>query len=224
MVIWYVLATPMDHILVYGDSLSWGIIPDTRQRLVFERRWPQVLERALSQSGCDVRVIEDCLNGRRTVWDDPFKPGRNGLAGLEQRMEVNAPLSLVILMLGTNDFQSVHQNVAWQSAQGIAALVRAIRRAPIEPGMAVPRILIVAPPPLCTPAGTMAQKFEGGAERGVGVADAYGRVARELECLFFDAGRVIHTSPIDGVHLDADQHQALGRELAPVVAGLLTNA
>jgi len=189
----------MDQILVYGDSLTWGIIPDTRERLAFERRWSQVLERELLQSGCDVRVIEDSLNGRRTVWDDPFKPGRNGLVGLEQRMEIHSPLSLVILMLGTNDFQSVHQNAAWQSAQGIAA------------------------PPLRTPGGTMALKFAGGPERSAGVADAYQRVAEELECVFFDSSRVIHTSPLDGVHLDADQHQVLGRELAPVVASVLAS-
>ena len=54
-------------------------------------------------AGYPVRVIEDCLNGWCTVWDDPFKPGRNGLAGIEQRIEVNSPLSLMILMLGTND-------------------------------------------------------------------------------------------------------------------------
>ena len=28
-----------------------------------------------------VRVVEDCLNGRRTVLEDPFKAGRNGLEG-----------------------------------------------------------------------------------------------------------------------------------------------
>jgi hypothetical protein len=73
------------------------------------------------------------LNGRRTVWDDPYKPGRNGLAGIEQRLEINSPLALVVLMLGTNDFQSMHQHNAWHSGQGIATLVRAMRRAPIEP-------------------------------------------------------------------------------------------
>ena len=124
-------------------------------------------------------------------------------------------------MLGTNDFQSVHQNAAWQSAQGIAALVRAIRRAPIEPGMPIPRILIVAPPPIRTPGGEMALKFAGGQEKCAGVADAYQLVAQELECPFFDAGRVIHASAVDGVHLDADQHQVLGRALAPIVANLL---
>jgi lysophospholipase L1-like esterase len=211
----------MHHILVYSDSLSWGIIPGTRQRLVFARRWPGVFERELIQAGCEARVIEDCLNGRRTVWDDPFKPGRNGLAGLEQRIEINSPLSLVVLMLGTNDFQSVHQTSAWQSAQGIAALVRAIRRAPIEPGMPAPGILIVAPPPIRAPGGEMAQKFAGGQDKCVGAADAYQLVAKEMECAFFDSGRVIQVSAVDGVHLDADQHQILGRELAPIVAELL---
>ena len=117
----------MLQILVYGDSLTWGIIPDSRGRWPFETRWPGVLERALLEAGHDVRVIEDCLNGRRTVWDDPFKPGRNGRIGLEQRIEVNSPLALVVLLLGTNDFQSVHEFNAGHSAQGIASLVRAVK-------------------------------------------------------------------------------------------------
>jgi lysophospholipase L1-like esterase len=83
----------MQHILVYADSLSWGIIPTTRERLAFEQRWPGVMEIGLNGAGKSVRVIEDCLNGRRTVWDDPFNPGRNGLNGLEQRIEIHSPLS-----------------------------------------------------------------------------------------------------------------------------------
>ena len=87
----------MQHILVYADSLSWGIVPTTRQRLPFDQRWPGVMENLLNQSATSVRVIEDCLNGRRTVWDDPFKPGRNGLVGLAQRIEIHSPLALVVL-------------------------------------------------------------------------------------------------------------------------------
>ena len=64
----------MQHILVYADSLSWGIVPTTRRRFAFEQRWPGVMEGGLRSSGLNVRVIEDCLNGRRTAWDDPFKP------------------------------------------------------------------------------------------------------------------------------------------------------
>jgi lysophospholipase L1-like esterase len=142
------------QVLVYSDSLTWGIIPNTRRRLPFEERWPGILEGALNGPGNRVRVIEDCLNGRRTVWEDPFKPGRNGIQGLAQRIEMHSPLSLVILMLGTNDFQFSHPwNSPWSAAQGIAAFLNEIRLAPVEPGMPIPPVLVVCPPPIVSPRG-----------------------------------------------------------------------
>lgn len=211
----------MDQILVYADSLSWGIIPDTRRRFGFEQRWPGVMEMELTRMGLTLRVIEDCLNGRRTVWEDPFKPGRNGLVGIEQRIEVNSPLALVILFLGTNDFQSTHAYNAWHSAQGLAAIIAAIRRAPIEPGMPVPPILVVAPPPTQKPKGAIAPKFEGAEMKSVGLAAALEAMAEENDCHFFDAGTVTSSSKVDGVHLDEDQHLALGKALAKKVGELI---
>jgi len=211
----------MPQILVYSDSLSWGIIPNTRQRLTFEQRWPGVLEITLNQGEKNVRVIEDCLNGRRTVWEDPFKPGRNGLQGLAQRIEVNSPLALVVLMLGTNDFQSMHQHNAWQSSQGILALISAIRSAPIEHGMPVPPILVVAPPQVQSPKGPIAPKFAGAEEKSRGLAAAYQKASEEAGCHFFDAGSVVSASKIDGVHLDAADHITLGKSLSAVVQLLL---
>jgi lysophospholipase L1-like esterase len=211
----------MHQILVYADSLTWGIVPNTRRRLPFHERWPGVMEVALVTAGYSVRVIEDALNGRRTVWEDPYKPGRNGLLGLEQRIKINSPLALVLLMLGTNDFQSMHPHNAGHSAQGIAALVRAIRRAPIEPDMPIPGIFVIAPPPVRAPKGLAALKFQGAETKSAGLAEAYQQVARELDCDFFDAGKVIASSAIDGVHLDAREHLVLGRAMASVVAELL---
>jgi len=207
----------MQQILVYGDSLTWGIVPNTRRRLDFSARWPGVLEAALFAARQPARIIEDCLNGRRTVWDDPFKPGRNGLEGLEQRIELNSPLALVILMLGTNDFQVMHAHDAWQSAQGLAGLVRAIRRVPIEPDMPRPPILLVAPPPIASPRGPIAAKFRGAEEKSQGLAAAIAAVAREYDCRFFDAASATQSSRVDGVHLDADQHAILGKALAAAV-------
>jgi len=208
------------QILVYSDSLSWGIVPATRKRLPFDARWPGVMEIALTEQRHSVRVIEDCLNGRRTVWEDPFKPGRNGLVGLAQRIEINSPLSLVMLMLGTNDLQSMHPHTAWHAAQGIAALVTAIRQAPIEPGMPLPPILVIAPPLIENPRGPIAAKFTGAAGKATGLAEAYRGVTAELGCHFFDSGSVTGASTVDGIHLDADQHQTLGMALARFVAAL----
>jgi len=212
----------MIQILVYGDSLTWGIVPGTRERLPFSARWPGVMEAELAKTGQVVRIIEDALNGRRPVWDDPFKPGRNGLIGLEQRVEASSPLPLVIVMLGINDFQSVHHYTVSHSAQGIAALVGAIRRAPVEPGMPTPDVLVVAPPPARESKGSMAAKFADAADKCAGLADAYRQVAVELNCHFLDAGLIVTTSAIDGVHLDADQHLRLGRAITPVVATVLS--
>ncbi len=208
----------MQHILVYGDSLSWGIVPGTRQRLPFEQRWPGVMELAL---GPNYRVIEDCLNGRRTVWEDPFKPGRNGLAALGPRMEVYSPLHLAIVMLGTNDFQFNHAfNTPWTVGQGVAAIVNEMRRAPIEPGLACPRILIVAPPAIRPAESSPMPKFEGADQRCLGLPIALRHIAAELNCLFFDANSIAQTSPIDGVHLDAPQHALLGQAMARFVADI----
>jgi lysophospholipase L1-like esterase len=215
----------MHQILVYGDSLTWGIIPETRNRFTFDERWPGVLEAGLIASGLRVRVLEDCLNGRRTVWEDPFKPGRNGLQGLAQRIEIHSPLSLVILMLGTNDFQFSHPyNDAWAAAQGVAALVREIRKAPIEPGMPIPPVLIVCPPQVRTPKGAIAPKFRGAEQRCAGLAQAYQQIASDLECLFFDAESATTSSVVDGVHLDSDQHVKLGNALSKTVASILKSS
>ena len=121
--------TEFKHVVVYGDSLSWGIIPLTRRRLDFASRWPQVMAQDLNDTaeaaGRDYRVhvTEECLNGRRTAFEDPYKPGRSGLIGIQQVIEAQSPLDVVIIMLGTNDFQSIHRHTPWHSAMGIAAII-----------------------------------------------------------------------------------------------------
>jgi lysophospholipase L1-like esterase len=204
----------MRQLLVYGDSLSWGIVPLTRQRLPFDQRWPGVLEAGLEAAVAGpVRVLEDCLNGRRTVFEDPYKPGRNGLEGLQQRIEAQSPLAGVVVMLGTNDWQSMHPHTAAHAAQGVAAVVRAIRAAPIEPGLPVPPVLIVIPPRPTTARGPLAWKFDGAGHKAEGLVAAYEAVAVELGCACFDAGSVIGVSALDGVHLDAEAHTRLGAAL-----------
>lgn len=200
----------MKQILVYSDSISWGIIPMTRNRLPFDQRWPGILETNLNKTGKNVRVIEDCLNGRRTIYEDPFRPGRNGLIEIGQRIEINSPLALVILMLGTNDFQTNHDHTAADAAKGMATLIETIRSTILEPGMQMPEILVVAPPPILEPKGAIAAKFKGGEKKCVGLAEAYEQLCTKMDCHFFDAALVTTSSKVDGVHFDADQHLAFG--------------
>lgn len=172
------------------------------------------MQRHLEKANKSYRVIEDCLNGRRTVLDDPFKPGRNGLDGLAQKIEAHSPLTLVILMLGTNDFQSLHDFTAQHSAQGLAQLIKAIRTADIEPGMPTPEIVVMAPPLIRKPMGPMAEKFKGAQLKSVGLSSALCDLAVQLKCHFFDVAEVTSASRMDGIHLDSDQHVTLGIAMA----------
>lgn len=207
----------MQHVLVYSDSISWGIIPMSRKRFAFEQRWPGIVELNLTKAGKNVRVIEDCLNGRRTMYEDAIRPGRNGLIGLAQRIEINSPLALVVLMLGTNDFQANHAHTAEDAKKGMRALIKAIRNTPLEPGMPMPTILVVAPPPILTPKGDIAAKFLGAEKKCVGLAAAYQALCTDLNCYFFDAASVTTSSLVDGVHFDLEQHARFGHALSQLI-------
>ena len=207
----------MKQILVYADSLSWGIIPMSRNRLEFNQRWPGILELNLKKQEEDVRVIEDCLNGRRTIYEDSIRPGRNGLIGLGQRIEINSPLALVILMLGTNDFQANHDHTALDAKNGMRVLINEIRNTTLEPGMKMPEILVIAPPPILEPKGDIAAKFKGAEKKCIGLTEAYKDLSKEMKCHFFDAASVTTSSKVDGVHFDIDQHLNFGNAISEFI-------
>jgi hypothetical protein len=59
--------------------------------------------------------------------------------------------------------------------------------------------------------------FEGAGEKSLRLHEHYRQVAAECGCHFFDAGCVIRTSDIDGVHLGAGEHGKLATALAAQV-------
>jgi lysophospholipase L1-like esterase len=196
----------MRQILVYGDSVAWGIIPGSLRRLSFGKRWPGALDFLLNQQGAGVRVIENCLNSSKTVLDDPFRSGRNGAQGLAEVVELYSPLALIIIALGTNDFQATHDNRAWASVLGVGRLIGIVRQAPVEPGMPRPDILALASPRFDEPKAENFLKFLGAPERSKGFAGALEDMAHAKSARFFDLNSVTSASPADGIHLDEAQH------------------
>jgi len=53
------------------------------------------------------------------------------------------------------------------------------------------------------------------------LASLYRDMADELGCGFFDAGSAAKTTPLDGIHLDAENTRAVGRAIEPVVRMML---
>ena len=80
----------------------------------------------------------------------------------------------------------------------------------------------MSPPPLGETDGPEFRLvFEQGIEQSRLLAAFYEDAARQADCAFFDAGSVAKTSPVDGVHLDADNTRAIGKAIAPIVRGIL---
>jgi lysophospholipase L1-like esterase len=131
------------NVLCYGDSNTWGFIPGSAgRRYPFKKRWPGVLQKALVDR---IRVFENGLSGRTTIYDDPFEKKLNGREQLSTALKRHAPLDLVILMLGTNDLKSYFKLQASDIAKGATRLCQDISVSKNGPNAEAPDILLIAP-------------------------------------------------------------------------------
>ena len=106
--------------MCFGDSNTWGYSPTTGQRYPANVRWTGVLQAEL---GSDYHVIEEGLNGRTTVWEDPIEGDKVGKRHLPVLLQSHAPLDLVVVMLGTNDLKMRFSAHASDIAAGAGLLV-----------------------------------------------------------------------------------------------------
>ena len=210
----------MKTVLCYGDSLTWGYDAETLGRHRLEDRWPSVLQAEL---GGGVHVIAEGLNGRTTAFDDWLAgEDRNGARILPTLLGTHAPLDLVVILLGSNDMKPWIHGRALASAQGMRRLAQIVRGHAYPLGAPAPNIILVAPPHVSRTDNTeFADMFAGGNEASQKLAPLYEAVASELVCGFFDAATVAKTTPLDGVHLDAENTHAIGKALAPLVKKML---
>ena len=211
----------MKTVLCYGDSLTWGYDAETLGRHRLEDRWPSVLQKAL---GDGVHVIAEGLNGRTTAFDDHLADcDRNGARILPTILHSHDPVDLVVILLGTNDMKPVICGTAAGATQGMERLIDLVRHhAWSFDSENQPEILIVAPPVIRETANAaFAAMVAGSIEQSAMRASLYADLADEKGCGFFDAGSVAATTPLDGIHLDAENTRAIGRGLEPMVRMML---
>ncbi len=211
-------------VLCYGDSNTHGHAtvdcPDGRYGPT--ERWTGVLRAAL---GPEWMVIEEGLGGRTTVSDDPIEGAdRNGKTYLYPCLMSHKPLDVIVIMLGTNDLKARFNKTAWEIAAGVGVLVDIVRTAAAGRDQGVPEILVVSPPPTCDSFATYAEMFIGAPPKSHRLAAEYGRMAAERGVHFFDAGSVIKSSPVDGIHFDPQAHAALGKAIAAEIGKLAVPA
>src|SRR3954452_7952452 len=205
---------PQNSLLSFGDSLTWGWVPRNppvpSERFPPEVRWTGVLADRL---GGGYLVVEEGSCGRGTTADDPTDPRLNGSAYLPAALASHLPRDLVLLMLGTNDTKALFDRTPFDIAMGMSILVGQVLASAGGVGTTypAPKVLVVAPPPLAAlPDPWFQGMFEGGREKTVEIAKQYRALANFMKVDFFDAGNVISTDGVDGIHFTAANNADLG--------------
>lgn len=197
------------NILCFGDSNTYGYKPDGTGRFDENTRWTQILQKKL---GSGYRIIEEGLCGRTTVFQDELREGRRGLDLIGITVEMQNPLDLMILMLGTNDCKTRYGASAAVIARGLDQVIRKARKSSSRPF----DILVVSPIHLGKGIGEpdFDPEFNESSEVvSRNLTAEYRKVALQNHAAFLNAADFASPSTTDREHLNEAGHAALAEAI-----------
>jgi CubicO group peptidase (beta-lactamase class C family)/lysophospholipase L1-like esterase/ketosteroid isomerase-like protein len=217
------------HILVYGDSNTWGWIPILRgiptTRYPASERWPGV---ARAELGPGYDIVEEGLSGRTTdladsTWPQVSGAGMDGSAYLSAAVASHLPLDLVIVMLGTNDLKAMFDRSPEQAAEGVRKLIELVGTTDGAVGTEYlpAKVLVLAPPPLVNTERFPAEVYAGAVDKSRKLAELFEAVARASDAEFLDVGAITAADGVDGLHLSAAAHERIGKAVAVKIRSIL---
>ena len=205
----------MKQLLCFGDSNTWGLIPKTTDRYSWGVRWTSILQDKLYER--NIRVLEEGLCGRTTVYDDAYRKNRNGLESLPEILETSYPIDAAIIMLGTNDCKSYYKSNPFKIAKGLSLCVDELLK-----HISSDKILIVSPILL----GNEVWKEEYDPEFDVNSVEIahnlfgeYKKVADEKGTSFISAADYVQPSEADQEHLTEEGHKTLAGVIYNTLVG-----
>ncbi|NVK35004.1 MAG: SGNH/GDSL hydrolase family protein [Rhodobacteraceae bacterium] len=206
-------------VVCFGDSLTWGFKPGVRTRYGHDCRWTRLLQCDL---GTDYYVLEEGVNGRTTVFEDPVRGDKNGLQHLDTIRKTHMPIDVMMIMLGTNDLQSRFNMTAGAIGFAMGRILDAATRVTDDPEGRAPKILLVAPPPLGDFVNSPLESVFNSTSiaESKKLKDIYAVLADQYGAAFFDAGSIVTASKVDSVHWDADMMEPFAKAIAAEVKKL----
>ena len=213
------------HIVCLGDSNTHGYCADPADcadgalaRFNEDERWTKRLQKALGE---DYLVVEEGLSGRTTVFQDPLYEGLDALHYLYPCLKSHEPVSLLVIMLGTNDTKERIGANAYAIGLGMRRLIQKAQTVDCWGPNGKPNILVMAPPIIGEGLKTSPVADEmgvGAVEKSRLVPAEFRRVAAECGVHFLDVGEVgCEFNQIDFMHLTNKGHARLAETLAELI-------
>lgn len=192
----------MKNILCFGDSNTWGYNPDTKGRFPWGVRWTSILQDKLNSD--EVKIIEQGLCGRTTIFEDETRPDRNGAITLKEIFSENNNIDSVILMLGTNDCKTYYGNTEIEIAKGVEECLDLVLKH-VNPE----QVLLVSP--ILLGENVWMDEFDPEFNKesvlvSKNLKAAYEEVAKERNVHFLAASEYATPSSSDQEHMDVNGH------------------
>ena len=216
------------HIVCLGDSNTHGYSasPDDCAdgpllRFNEEERWTCLLGKQLGE---DYLVLEEGLSGRTTVFSDPLYEGLSALGYLFPCLTSHEPVSLLIIMLGTNDLKVTFTPSEDVAVRAMEELLKVMLNPYIWEHRKVPKVLIVSPVEIresITDSHFWGMYDYKSVELSKKLADLYEPLSHRYGCEFLNAAAVAEASLLDGIHMDAENHAKLAEALCKKIKQIL---
>jgi lysophospholipase L1-like esterase len=205
----------MTNILAFGDSNTWGLIPGTKERFPWGKRWTSLVQERLPE----IKLIEDGLCGRTTAFDDQLRPFRKGVEILPLSLESNYPLDGAIIMLGTNDCKRVFNANSHTIGKGLELCLDEL-----EKYVSPEKILIVSPINLGEDVWLPEKDPEfdkTSVETSKNLPKEYKKIAQKRGNKFLAASDFASPSSIDDEHLNEEGHYELSNAIVDMIEKML---
>lgn len=203
----------MKKILCFGDSNTYGYIPNNGARYDKNTRWTGVL--SLLSHG-KFEIIEDGCNNRTAFAANPAGKIFTGYEILPELLTDD--FDAVVLAIGINDTQFLYNLSSIEIASGVEKLINIVK---VKSPQA--KILLVAPSILTDDVlnGNFACLFDRTSiEKSRQLPLLYQKIAEKQNIEFLDLNSVAKTSSLDGLHYAPEQHLKIAQTIFTILSEL----
>lgn len=198
----------MKKVLCFGDSNTYGFVPEKRTRYDKNTRWTGVLQ---ALCGSDFSIIEGGCNNRTAFVDNPAGAEQTGYKILPEYFTKDY-FDIVVLAIGINDLQLFFRPTLEEFEQGIEKLIKITKD--LSPNA---KIILVCPSKLDLAgikSGVFSFQFdEISVEKSYHLPQIYKKLAEKHACKLVDLNEIVKVSPLDGLHFSAESHKKIAENL-----------
>ena len=203
----------LKKILCFGDSNTYGYIPNNGARYDKNTRWTGVL--SLLSHG-KFEIIEGGCNNRTAFAANPAGKIFTGYEILPELLTDD--FDAVVLAIGINDTQFLYNLSSIEIASGVEKLINIVK---VKSPQA--KIILVAPSILTEDVlnGNFACLFDRTSiEKSQQLPLLYQKIAEKQNIEFLDLNSVAKTSSLDGLHYAPEQHLKIAQAIFTILSEL----